>query len=63
MKTKISDELNCKFIRFNPHEDNIGDIINIIFCYIFDKEIPKKEDNITKKLLKKENVPNMIGMI
>ncbi len=39
---KISDNLTCKFIRFNPNDDNIGDVINIIFCKIFNKEIPEK---------------------
>jgi very-short-patch-repair endonuclease len=41
----ISNNLGCRFLRFNPHEPdfNIGEVISVIFHYIANKSINGKD--------------------
>jgi hypothetical protein len=57
---EIINELNCNFLRFNPHDQdfNIGEVINIIFSYILNKKIDGEDPidyfNSKKKRKKKK---------
>jgi very-short-patch-repair endonuclease len=41
----IFEVLGCRFLRFNPNDIdfNVGDVINVIFCYIFNKSLDRKD--------------------
>ena len=63
----IFKEIGCRFLRFNPHEPdfNVGEVINVIFHYIFnklinDKDLIKYYMEKRKRKIRERNIPVVI---